>query len=71
MRLINKQPVPTALETENCPPHHYDLDSEEKGPCRKCGAFKDFRKLQRRVGKSVHLLAKASKGGKKNKAVTK
>ena len=30
------------MTTETCPPHHWDIDSHNRGVCRKCGAEKQW-----------------------------
>lgn len=44
---MSKRPVPTALETERCPPHHFHIGSDGIGRCTKlgCKATKVFRLL--------------------------
>ena len=34
--------VLTALETTDCPPHHWILNDEGMGKCRKCKKKQDF-----------------------------
>lgn len=58
---------PTALETPECPPHFWDIDYLGVGTCRKCGAVKDFRKLQSQHENSPILLEKRREGGRKSR----
>ncbi len=58
--------VPTAEQTKQCPPHHWFIDSKNKGTCVKCPATCDFAALQPRPYPRLKARAQASAGGKKN-----
>ena len=65
----NKGGSPTALETPDCPPHHYLIDCFGIGRCSKCPEVKDFRQLQLKQKKSLTSAEKAALGGRKKRSI--
>ncbi len=69
---MNNGYPPTALETDECPPHLWECDEFNVGRCNKrgCGAVKDFGKMLRRQSRYNPInLDKYRKGGRKRKEV--
>lgn len=62
---------PTALETKECPPHHWLIDSKKVGRCLKCRAVKQFGKHRSSYGRDPILLEKSKRGGKNSKGLSK
>lgn len=74
--------LPTALETPDCPPHHWFIEVNAKhedgmGWCLKCPATKDFsgngngHKLKENQHYLELMHLKSSNGGRKNKGKTR
>ena len=62
---MTKQPVLTAEQTPNCPPHHWKIGSDNIGRCLKCPAVRDFGRLLRRYRDFGYSREKARLGGKR------